>query len=73
MNTQIDIYTRSVYGIDRTYVADPDMARAIAGLTGAKTLESRHVAALRALGFTFRAVLPPGAALALFLGALFGA
>lgn len=59
MNNPIKVYVKSVYGVDRTYVADPIVAQAIVALTNAKTLEDRHMSALRALGFTFEQVIDP--------------
>ncbi len=55
----IQIYTRSVYGRSLCYVADPAQAVAISTLTGAKTLEPRHLSALQDLGLTFVTVADP--------------
>ena len=56
---QIDYYTKSVYGLDKNYAADPTMAAALTALTGTKTLLPEHMEALKALGFTLSLVLQP--------------
>lgn len=61
MPTVIQVFTRHIYGAPKVYVLNPEQAQAISSLTGCKTLEARHVAALEALGFTFEAVLDPKA------------
>lgn len=55
----ISIYTREICGVRRIYVADETLAKHITQLTGAKTLEHRHIDAMESLGFTFEQVLPP--------------
>lgn len=62
--TPIRIFTRSVYGRTLVYVADAEQARLLANLTGAKTLESRHLTALEGLGFTIEQVPDPTSNLA---------
>ena len=59
MNSTIQIYTRNVYGRFLVYVFDSEQAANLVALTGSKTLESRHVAALENLGFTFVNVPDP--------------
>lgn len=47
----IKVRTKSVYGVDRTYVESPSSARmAIEGLTGKKTIDDNDISALQTLG-----------------------
>lgn len=55
----IKVYSKSVYGTLRTYPADAAQAIALQTLTGAKTLEFRHLRALQDLGFTLEQVPDP--------------
>ena len=48
---------KSVYGEDKTYLANSDAASAILRLTGRKTLTATDRKALEALGFTFTQVV----------------
>jgi hypothetical protein len=56
---KINYYIKNVYGLERIYISDPDVAIAIQKLTNQKTIDSRHIEALENLGFTFEQVLPP--------------
>lgn len=56
---KIQVYIRFVYGKQMTYVADPSQARLISALTGAKTLEHRHLIALEGLGHIIEQVSDP--------------
>lgn len=47
----IEYRIRSVYGEDRMYLVDPDMARAVERLTGCKTVTPCHKKALESMGF----------------------
>lgn len=58
---QIPFFTKSVYGNEHKYVADPILAQAISALTGKRTIDARDVSALSALGHSFVQVLPPSA------------
>lgn len=65
MNPVIQVYTKSVYGNTLVYCANSAQAAALRTLTnGAKTLESRHLDALAALGFTVEQVTNPADTLA---------
>lgn len=55
----ISVYFRCAYGVTRLYVYEPAMASALSTLTGSKTLEQRHVDALKALGFTLAIAVDP--------------
>lgn len=47
----IKVRTKSVYGVDRTYVEAPTSARmAIEVLTGKKTIDDNDISALQTLG-----------------------
>ena len=59
----ITVYTRSVYGQLKVYAANPEQAKHLSTLTGARTLEHRHLAALESLGFTVSQVPDPQSAL----------
>ncbi len=59
--TLIPCFVRTVCGVARTYPANADQALALHELTGARTLEARHVRALSQLGFTFATVADPKA------------
>ena len=61
MDTTIEVFSRSVYGEHRTYVADEDQADAIGKITGTKTLTSAHIDGLEQLGFAFVLVIDPKA------------
>lgn len=60
-NTTVSVFTRSVYGRTLVYPANPEHAKALASLTGTKTLEHRHLQGLEALGFTIAQVPDPAA------------
>lgn len=64
MNQTIKVYSRSVYGRTLLYSADVTQAKHLQALTGAKTLEHRHLIALEALGFTIQQVPDPASWLA---------
>lgn len=64
MQNTISIFTRSVYGRTLVYPANPEQAKALALLTGTKTLEHRHLQGLEALGFTISQVPDPAGWLA---------
>ena len=55
----IPYYIKSIYGSDKAYIADADLARKVTRLTGRTTLTPTDYAALEDLGFTFTQVLPP--------------
>ena len=55
----IQYYTKNVYGLERIYISDPDIAQAIARLTKQKTIDLEHIKSLEILGFEFEQVLPP--------------
>jgi hypothetical protein len=61
MENIIQVYSRNVYGRFLVYAANPEQAQHLTALTGSKTLETRHVAALEAMGFTFDTVSDPRA------------
>lgn len=50
---EIKVVVKTLYGSERIYVVDDGIARALALLTGTKTLTRVHVEALKSLGFTF--------------------
>lgn len=52
----IPVFIRSVYGQDRVYVANEQLAESIRTLTGAATLRATDISALSSLGFTFENV-----------------
>jgi len=54
----IPITTREAYGRTLVDVSDPDLARAVARLTGRKTLTESDIAALRELGHTITGSRP---------------
>ena len=47
----IEYRIRSVYGEDRMYLVDPDMAEAVQRLTGCKTVTLEHKKAIEIMGF----------------------
>ena len=55
----IQVYTRSNFGTEHTYIADPNIRDAILTLTKKKTLTRWDMRALEALGHTFEIVLDP--------------
>lgn len=55
----IQYYTKNVYGLERIYISDPEIAKNIRVLTGQKTIDTQHIQALIELGFEFEQVLPP--------------
>ena len=57
--TEIKTFVRIVYGEPRRYVLDPEQAKHLERLTGTKTITSRHMLALQALGLSFSEVLDP--------------
>ena len=64
MNTRakhlkIEVFSRSVYGERRTYVADEGQADAIGKITGTKTLTSAHIEGFEQLGISFVLVIDP--------------
>lgn len=46
----IDYYKKNVYGTEKNYMHDPDVAEHVHKLTGQTTLSDRHIEALQALG-----------------------
>ncbi len=50
---EIQVTKTIQYGTERIYVVDEQKAKALAMLTGTKTLTREHIAALKALGFVF--------------------
>ena len=61
MDTTIEVYSRSVYGEHRTYVADKSQADALGKITGTKTLTSAHIEGLQQLGLDFEMGIDPKA------------
>jgi len=59
----IEVYTRSNYGTEYTYIKDPDIRDAIITLTKKKTLSRWDMRALERLGHTFSIVLDPESSL----------
>lgn len=59
--SSILVYTRNVYGVPKVYAADPSQAAHLSVLTGARTLEHRHLQALEALGHAIEQVPDPKA------------
>lgn len=55
----IQVYSRNVCGVSRTYAANPDQALALQTLTSGATLSDAHLRALVALGFTIEQVPDP--------------
>lgn len=62
MNTTIQFYSRSAYGVDRLYLVDIEQAELIRTLTRRKTIEIADLRALQNLGFTVQQVADPRAA-----------
>lgn len=60
MNTKIEIYKKSNYGLECFYIKDPDIASCINMLTGQKTLTTKTMKALKDLGFELVEVIAPG-------------
>ncbi len=56
---KLTFYVRHNYGTAQSYLYDAEAARAVAKLTGRKTVTDSDMAALIALGFSFEQVLPP--------------
>jgi uncharacterized protein YhbP (UPF0306 family) len=52
MKTTITLRKREVYGNELFYVVDAEQARALAVLTGQKTITERNIGALKQLGYT---------------------
>lgn len=50
---QIPYYTKNVYGMEKTYVKDQEIANTIQTLTGKITIDGSDMRALSALGHTF--------------------
>lgn len=55
----IKYYITKVYGVEHIYIADEKTAEYMRALTGQKTVNTRHIEALRALGFEFERVEAP--------------
>lgn len=55
---EIEIYTKNVYGVERMYVKDEEVAGIIFRVTGKKTLDDMTKRHLEMLGVTFKEVLP---------------
>jgi hypothetical protein len=53
----IEVFERNVYGNQCLYIRDPELARAIAILTGRKTISGSNMEALSLLGYEFKKVL----------------
>lgn len=54
----IEYYTKNVYGIEKMYVKDEEVAGCITALTGKKTIEARDMKNLTVLfGITWEEVL----------------
>ncbi len=51
MRTTITLRKREVYGNELFYVVDMDQAKALAVLTGQKTITDRNIGALKQLGY----------------------
>jgi uncharacterized protein YhbP (UPF0306 family) len=52
MKTTITLRKREVYGNELFYVVDAEQAKALAVLTGQKTITDRNIGALKQLGYT---------------------
>lgn len=59
----IEVFIKSNYGSDHTYICDPDIASSIQMLTSRKTLTDFDMQALRKLGHEFVLVKNPKLAL----------
>jgi len=55
---EIEIYRKNVYGIERIYVKDENIAGIFLEITGKKTLDQRTIERLVMLGISFKEVLP---------------
>lgn len=55
---EIEIYTKNVYGVERMYVKDEEVAGIIFRVTGKKTLDDITKQYFEMLGVTFKEVLP---------------
>jgi phage gp46-like protein len=56
---KIQYYVRNVFGNDRRYIVNPDIASRVFALTREKTLSTVQMDALEQLGFEFEQVLDP--------------
>jgi hypothetical protein len=61
MANPIQVYSRNVYGIDRTYAIDPLVSDSLQTLTGQRTLSAAQLDALRELGHRIELVHDPRA------------
>lgn len=57
---RIKYYVKNVYGIDRMYIEDLDIADIIYALTKCNSLTPENKFLLERLGFTLTQTLPPG-------------
>ena len=57
MDYLIEYRIKSIYGEDRKYVVDKDIAKNIQDLTGRKTLSHLDMVALGNMGFVFEQVI----------------
>ena len=48
--SHVTYYKKNVYGIDKNYMHDPEVAKHVHRLTGQTTLSENHIAALKGLG-----------------------
>jgi len=55
----IKYFSRNVYGLTKNYMVDSKESLAVGELTGAKTLNSSDMEALKDLGITLEQVLDP--------------
>lgn len=56
---KIQIYRKDRYGNTDTHVLDEKLAKAVATMTGRKTLQPQHIVAMEDLGFAFEVVAGP--------------
>lgn len=54
----IKYFSREVYGIERHYIVEPEIAKAVSTLTRRETIDGADMKALKALGFKLERVLP---------------
>lgn len=56
---EIQYYAREVFGVRRCYIVDPTIEKIVLGLTRRKTLDTKDILCLKALGHELIQVLPP--------------
>jgi hypothetical protein len=58
---RVEYYRTSVYGNERLYVKDGDLAEALFEMTKMRTINHSTIRAMRAFGVEFIEVVPPSA------------